>query len=46
VRWGRDENSFSVELKLCPYGKGRAGNTDCEQDEDIRYRRRTVKFER
>jgi hypothetical protein len=46
VRWGRDENSFSVELKLCPYAKGRARNTDCEQDEDIRFRRRTLKFER
>ncbi|HEY7610412.1 MAG TPA: hypothetical protein VIF14_14355, partial [Alphaproteobacteria bacterium] len=46
VRWSRDENSFSVELKLCPYAKNRARNTDCERDEDIRFRRRTVKFER
>lgn len=46
VRWGRDENSFSIELKLCPFAKGRARNADCEQGDDIRFRRRTVKFER
>lgn len=45
VRW-RDEESFSVEVKLCPVAKGRARNTECEKDDDVRYRRRTVKFER
>ena len=45
VRW-RDEESFSVEVKLCPPGKGRSRNADCEKDDDVKYRRRTVKLER
>ncbi len=45
VRWARDEQSFAVEVKLCPL-KNRARNPDCEQDEDVKFRRRTVKFER
>jgi hypothetical protein len=45
VRW-RDEESFSVEVKQCPPGKGRGRNADCEKDDDVRYRRRTVKLER
>ncbi len=43
VRW-RDEESFSVEVKLCPLAKGRARNAECEKDDDVKYRRRTVKF--
>ena len=46
VRWGRDESSFSIEVKLCPFAKGRARNADCEKDDDVKFRRRTVKFER
>jgi hypothetical protein len=45
VRW-RDEESFSVEVKQCPPGKGRGRNADCEKDDDVKYRRRTVKVER
>ena len=45
VRW-RDEESFSVEVKLCPPGKGRGRNAECEKDDDVKYRRRTVKLER
>ena len=45
VRWAANEQSFSLEVKLCP-AKNRARNTDCEQDDDIKFRRRTVKFER
>lgn len=45
VRW-RDEEAFSVEVKLCPPGKRRTRNTDCENDDDVKYRRRTVKLER
>lgn len=45
VRW-RDEEAFSVEVKLCPPGKRRTRNADCENDGDVKYRRRTVKLER
>ncbi len=45
VRW-RDEEAFSVEVKLCPVPKGRGRNADCEKDDDVKYRRRTVKLER
>jgi hypothetical protein len=45
ARW-RDEESFSVEVKLCPPGKNRARNAECEKDDDVKYRRRTVKVER
>jgi hypothetical protein len=43
VRW-RDEESFSVEVKLCPLAKGKGRNAECEKDDDVKYRRRTVKF--
>jgi hypothetical protein len=45
VRW-RDEGTFTAEVKLCPPGKNRARNADCEKDDEIRYRQRTVKIER
>ena len=45
VRW-RDEEAFSVEVKLCPPGRGRSRNAKCEKDDDVKYRRRTVKFGR
>jgi len=42
MRW-RNEESFTVEVKLCPFAKGRTRNTECEDDDDVRFRRRTVK---
>jgi hypothetical protein len=45
LRW-RDEEAFSVEVKQCPPRKGRGRNADCEKDDDVKYRRRTVKLER
>jgi hypothetical protein len=45
LRW-RNEESFSVEVKLCPPGRKRTRNTECEKDDDVKYRRRTVKLER
>lgn len=45
LRW-RDEESFSVEVKQCPLGKGRTRNAECEKDDDVKYRRRTLKLER
>ena len=44
-RW-RDEEAFAVEVKLCPPGKRRTRNADCEKDDDVKYRRRTIKLER
>ncbi len=45
VRW-RDEEAFSVEVKQCPPGRNRARNAECEKDDDVKFRRRTVKIER
>lgn len=45
VRW-RDEASFTAEVKLCPPGRNRTRNADCEKDDDVKFRRRTVKLER
>ncbi|MFO0989141.1 MAG: hypothetical protein U1F37_17565 [Alphaproteobacteria bacterium] len=45
VRW-RDETSFSVDVKLCPPGRNLSRNADCEKDDDVKFRRRTVKIER
>ena len=45
VRW-RGEEAFSVEVKQCPPGRRRTRNADCEKDDDVRYRRRTIKLER
>jgi hypothetical protein len=44
VRW-RDDRSFTVEVKLCRPDKGRY-RSDCEKDDDVKYRRRIVKFKR
>jgi len=43
LRWPA-EQSFSIEVKICPLQRGQARNRDCEQDDDIPYRRRTVKL--
>lgn len=43
VRWVGEE-SFSVEVKQCPFKRGATRNTDCENDDDVRFRRRTVKL--
>ncbi len=45
ARW-RDEESFMAEVKLCPPGRNRSRNADCEKDDDVKFRRRTVKIER
>jgi hypothetical protein len=45
VRW-RDEAAFTAEVKLCPPARNRTRNTECEKDDDVKYRRRTVKLER
>lgn len=45
VRWA-GEDSFSLDVKLCPPGKNRSRNAECEKDDDVKYRRRTVKIER
>ena len=43
VRWTNEE-SISIEVKLCPFARGKTRNKECEDDSDIRYRRRTVKL--
>lgn len=43
VRWTGEE-SFSVEVKVCSFKRGRVRNQECEDDNDVRYRRRTVKI--
>jgi len=44
LRWP-DENSFSIEVKLCAFERG-GRNAKCEQDEKARFRRRLVKLAR
>jgi hypothetical protein len=43
MRW-RNEESFTVEVKLCSFAKGRTRNKGCEDDDDVRFRRRTIKL--
>jgi hypothetical protein len=44
LRWP-DEESFSIEVKLCTVERG-GRNAKCEQDDKIRYRRRVVRLAR
>jgi hypothetical protein len=44
LRWP-NEDSFSIEIKFCPFERGGA-NARCERDQKVRFRRKLIKLAR